>query len=167
MTWPQCSLSGCATSSAHLLQGSYINKVHHFTYYFLQINIESRLASILFPSLPPFSPAFHAPSLLRGDRGEVLCRIQIEKPRSKQRSGEGAGEGRREGWMERGCWLEPLMMRKMEGHVGAMAGWRARGSRCSMEWRSLELWADALCMCASGCRVFYLPARALRVDMRL
>lgn len=34
--------------------------------------------------------------------------------------------------MECGCLLVLLMMRKMEGHVGAMAGWRERGRWCRM-----------------------------------
>lgn len=127
MTWPhQVRLSGCVTSTTHLLQGSYINQVHHFTYDFLQINIQNRLSSPLFLSLPLSSSCFSCPSLHRGAGGEALCWIQIKKSRSKQRSSEGGRRGRREGWMERGCWLVSLMMRKMEGHVGAMAGWRER-----------------------------------------
>lgn len=69
--------------------------------------------------------------MLRGHKGEGLYGNQIKKSRSKQRNGEGGRKGSREGWMECGCLLVSLMMRKMEGHVGAMAGWREGGG---VEW---------------------------------
>lgn len=56
----------------------------------------------------------------------VLCSIQIKKLRGKQKIVEGGRKGRRERWMERGCWFVLLMMKKMEGHVEAMAQWRER-----------------------------------------